>query len=119
MTVKTYSDLPSSAVNRIDVDTENNTVVVQYKAGNNPAASGYKYAVEDASAFDVEFLAEFDQQDFSVGQFLNEKLNSGVLTATGDQVPFEISAEEEQPIDPTIYPAPVPNGTDMQYPPLP
>lgn len=105
MTVKTYDQLPSSAINQILIDTDNNTVTVQYKSNGNPAAAGYEYSVEDAVAFDTQFLAEFDNQDFSVGSFINEQVNTGALQTTGNYPEFTVEEQRNEEIDPSIYPA--------------
>ena len=75
-TVKTYDALPSSAVERIVIDTTTNKVEVVYKSSEK----SYTYSTEDATSFDQQFLAEFDNTDFSVGKFINSNVNSGNLT---------------------------------------
>ena len=105
MTIKTYDNLPSSAINQIVIDTDNNTVTVQYKSSGNPTPSGYEYSVEDATAFDTQFLAEFDSEDFSVGAFINEKVNGGVMSATGNYPEFLVESAPAGVIDESIYPA--------------
>ena len=75
MTVKTYDSLPSSAVERIVIDTATNKVEVVYKSSEKP----YTYSAEDATVIDQQFLAEFDTEDFSVGRFINSNVSSGNL----------------------------------------
>ena len=73
--VKTYDSLPSSAVQSITIDTATNKVEIVYKSSEKP----YTYSAEDATAFDQQFLAEFDSDDFSVGRFINSNVSSGNL----------------------------------------
>ena len=75
MTVKNYQDLPSSAIKNIVIDTEKNTVSVEYYS----SAKNYTYSTEDADGFDQQLLAEFDSEDISVGRFLNQSVNEGTL----------------------------------------
>ena len=74
--VKTYDSLPSSAVERIVIDTATNKVEVVYKSSDKT----YTYSAEDAALFNQQFLSEFDNTDFSVGKFINSNVNSGTLT---------------------------------------
>jgi len=77
MTVNTYTSLPSSAIDRVVVDTEANTVEVTYKSNTDKS---YKYSTEDAQYFETKFLAEFDNIDIgSVGKLINESVNDGTL----------------------------------------
>jgi len=73
--VKTYDSLPSSAVERIVIDTATNKVEVVYKSSEK----SYTYSTENAESFDQQFLSEFDNTDFSVGQFINSNVSSGNL----------------------------------------
>jgi ABC-type taurine transport system substrate-binding protein len=75
MTAKTYDSLPSSAIDRIVIDTATNKVEVVYKSSEKP----YTYNAENATNFEQQFLAEFDSEDFSVGQFINSNVTSGNL----------------------------------------
>lgn len=74
--VKTYDSLPSSAVQSITIDTATNKVEIVYKSSDKQ----YTYSAENAAAFDQQFLAEFDTEDFSVGKFINSSVSSGNLT---------------------------------------
>ena len=76
MTSKTYDSLPSTAIERIVIDTATNKVEVVYKSSEKP----YTYSAENAESFDQQFLAEFDTEDFSVGRFINSNVSSGSLT---------------------------------------
>jgi hypothetical protein len=76
MTVKTYDQLPSSAIERIVIDTKTNSVEVVYKSSEK----SYTYSTEDATSFDQQFLSEFDATDFSVGRFINSNVSAGNLT---------------------------------------
>jgi ABC-type taurine transport system substrate-binding protein len=76
MTSKTYDSLPSTAIERIVIDTAANKVEVVYKSSEKP----YTYSAENAESFDQQFLAEFDTEDFSVGRFINSNVSSGNLT---------------------------------------
>ena len=76
MTSKTYDSLPSTAIERIVIDTAANKVEVVYKSSEKP----YTYSAENAESFDQQFLAEFDTEDFSVGRFINSNVSSGSLT---------------------------------------
>lgn len=73
--MKTYDNLPSSAIDRIVIDTATNKVEVVYKSSDKT----YTYSAEDAASFDQQFLAEFDTEDFSVGRFINSNVSSGNL----------------------------------------
>lgn len=74
--VKTYDSLPSSAIQSITIDTNTNQVQVVYKSSEK----SYTYSTENAESFDQQFLSEFDNTDFSVGQFINSNVTSGNLT---------------------------------------
>lgn len=74
--MKTYDNLPSSAIQSITIDTSTNQVQVVYKSSDKQ----YTYSAEDATSFDQQFLAEFDTEDFSVGKFINNNVSSGNLT---------------------------------------
>lgn len=74
--VKVYDSLPSSAVERIVIDTNTNKVEVVYKSSDK----SYTYSTEDAATFDTQFLTEFDAEDFSVGSFINSNVSTGNLT---------------------------------------
>jgi capsular polysaccharide biosynthesis protein len=77
MTVQVYDNLPSSAIKSVTVNSENNTVVVQYTSNDKQ----YEYSTENATEFNKEFLAEFDdQENFSVGRFINSAVTEGKLT---------------------------------------
>jgi hypothetical protein len=76
MTVKTYDQLPSSAIERIVIDTKTNSVEVVYKSSEK----SYTYSTENADSFDQQFLSEFDSTDFSVGRFINSNVSAGNLT---------------------------------------
>lgn len=76
MTVKNYQEIPSSAIKSIVIDTEKNTVAVEYNNSNNKS---YTYSTEDAVSFDQQLLSEFDSEDISVGRFINQSVNEGTL----------------------------------------
>lgn len=78
--MKTYDNLPSSAIDRIVIDTNTNQVQVVYKSSEK----SYTYSTEDADTFDQQFLSEFDNQDFSVGKFINSNVSAGNLTLLTD-----------------------------------
>ena len=78
--MKTYDNLPSSAIDRVVIDTNNNQVQVVYKSSEK----SYTYSTEDADTFDQQFLSEFDNQDFSVGKFINSNVSQGNLTLLTD-----------------------------------
>ena len=80
MTVKNYQEIPSSAIKNIVIDTENNTVSIQY----NSSEKNYTYSTEDAVGFDQQLLAEFDSEDISVGSFVNQSVSNGTLTLLAD-----------------------------------
>ena len=80
MSQKVYSNLPSSAVERVVIDTATNQVQVVYKSSEK----SYTYSTEDAEQFDQQFLSEFDNQDFSVGKFINSNVSAGNLTLLTD-----------------------------------
>lgn len=78
--MKTYDNLPSSAIDRVIIDNNNNQVQVVYKSSEK----SYTYSTEDADSFDQQFLSEFDSQDFSVGKFINSNVSQGNLTLLTD-----------------------------------
>ena len=78
--MKTYDNLPSSAIDRVIIDNNTNQVQVVYKSSEK----SYTYSTEDADQFDQQFLSEFDNQDFSVGKFINSKVSAGNLTLLTD-----------------------------------
>ena len=78
--MKTYDNLPSSAIDRIIIDNNTNQVQVVYKSSEK----SYTYSTEDADQFDQQFLSEFDNQDFSVGKFSNSNVSQGNLTLLTD-----------------------------------
>ena len=78
--MKTYDDLPSSAIDRVIIDNNTNQVQVVYKSSEK----SYTYSTEDADTFDQQFLSEFDSQDFSVGKFINSNVSQGNLTLLTD-----------------------------------
>lgn len=80
MTAKTYDSLPSSAIERIVIDTATNKVEVVYKSSDK----SYTYNAEDATNFEQQFLSEFDTEDFSVGRFINSNVTSGNLQLLTD-----------------------------------
>lgn len=78
--MKTYDNLPSSAIDRVIIDNNTNQVQVVYKSSEK----SYTYSTEDADTFDQQFLSEFDNQDFSVGKFINSNVSQGNLTLLTD-----------------------------------
>jgi len=82
MTVQNYQNLPSSAVESVTIDSEANTVVIQYKSSQK----NYTYSTEDADDFQSQFLAEFDveNEETSVGRFINQSVTNGTLTLLAD-----------------------------------
>ena len=78
--MKTYDNLPSSAIDRVIIDNSTNQVQVVYKSSEK----SYTYSTEDAEQFDQQFLSEFDNQDFSVGKFINSNVSAGNLTLLTD-----------------------------------
>ena len=81
MTVKNYQEIPSSAIKNIVIDTEKNTVSIQY---NNSNDKTYTYSTEDAVGFDQQLLSEFDSEDISVGRFINQSVDQGTLQLLQD-----------------------------------
>jgi hypothetical protein len=81
MAVKNYQEVPSSAIKNIVIDTEKNTVSIQY---NNSNDKTYTYSTEDAEGFDTQLLSEFDSEDISVGRFINQSVNQGTLQLLQD-----------------------------------
>ena len=78
--MKTYDNLPSSAIDRVIIDNNTNQVQVVYKSSEK----SYTYSTEDAEQFDQQFLSQFDNQDFSVGKFINSNVSQGNLTLLTD-----------------------------------
>ena len=81
MTVKNYQEIPSSAIDSVEINTENNTVLIQYKS----SSKNYTYSVENAEQFEQQLLAEIpfsespEEDDKSVGRFINQSVNNGTL----------------------------------------
>lgn len=75
MSVKNYQEIPSSAIKNIVIDTEKNTVSIQY----NSSDKNYTYSTEDAVSFDQQLLSEFDSEDISVGSLINQSVSNGTL----------------------------------------
>ena len=82
MAVETFENLPSSAVESIVIDSEENKVVIQYKSSQK----NYTYSTEDADTFRQQFMAEFDatNEEVSVGRFINQSVSNGTLTLLVD-----------------------------------
>ena len=82
MTVETFQNLPSSAIESVTVDSETNRVVIQYKSSEKT----YTYSTEDANTFQQQFLAEFDDtnEETSVGRFINQSVSNGTLNLLVD-----------------------------------
>lgn len=76
-----YKEIPSSAIDSVEINTDNNTVLIQYKSSDKT----YKYSVENAESFEQQFLAEIpfsdspEEDDKSVGSFINQSTRNGVL----------------------------------------
>jgi len=75
MSVKNYQEIPSSAIKNIVIDTEKNTVSIQY----NSSDKNYTYSTEDAVSFDQQLLSEFDSEEISVGSLINQSVSNGTL----------------------------------------
>ena len=81
MTVKTYAELPSSAVYKIIVDTDTNQVQVVYKSNQR----SYTYSTENAEQFDQMLLTEFADglsngyADVSICKLVNNAVSNGTL----------------------------------------
>jgi hypothetical protein len=78
---KTYQEIPSSAIDSVEINTDNNTVIINYKNSNK----NYSYNVENAEQFEQQFLAEIPfsedpaEDDKSVGRFINQSVQNGTL----------------------------------------
>ena len=78
---KTYQEIPSSAIDSVEINTDNNTVIINYKNSNKD----YSYNVENAEQFEQQFLAEIPfsdspaEDDKSVGRFINQSVQNGTL----------------------------------------
>jgi hypothetical protein len=76
-----YKEIPSSAIDSVEINTDNNTVLIQYKS----SPKTYTYSVESAEQFEQQFLAEIPfsddpaTDDKSVGAFINQSVQNGVL----------------------------------------
>jgi len=77
--MKNYQEIPSSAIDSITIDSDNNQVVIKYTSSEK----NYTYSTEDADRFDQQLLAEFDSEDISVGRFINQSVSQGTLTLLG------------------------------------
>lgn len=78
---KTYQEIPSSAIDSVEINNDNNTVIINYKN----SAKDYTYSVENADQFEQQFLAEIPfsedpaEDDKSVGRFINQSVSQGTL----------------------------------------
>jgi hypothetical protein len=81
-----YKEIPSSAIDSVEINTDNNTVLIQYKS----SPKNYTYSVENAERFEQEFLAEIPfsndpaVDDKSVGAFINQSVQNGTLSLLVD-----------------------------------
>jgi HSP20 family molecular chaperone IbpA len=86
MSVNNYQEIPSSAIDSVEINTDNNTVIIQYKS----SSKNYTYNVENAEQFEQQFLAEIpfsdnaEEDDKSVGRFINTSVQNGVLQLLQD-----------------------------------
>lgn len=86
MTVQNYQEIPSSAIDSVEINTDNNTVIIQYKS----SPKTYTYSVENAEQFEQQFLAEIpfsdspEEDDKSVGRFINQSVQNGSLQLLKD-----------------------------------
>ena len=77
-------NIPSSAIDSVEIG--DNTVKITYKSSNKE----YTYKVEDADSFEQRFLAEIpyadtpEEDDKSVGRFINQSINDGTLQLIAD-----------------------------------
>jgi hypothetical protein len=76
-----YKEIPSSAIDSVEINTDNNTVIINYKN----SAKDYSYNVENAEQFEQQFLSEIpfsedpSEDDKSVGRFINQSVQNGTL----------------------------------------
>jgi hypothetical protein len=76
-----YKEIPSSAIDSVEINTDNNTVIINYKN----SAKDYSYNVENAEQFEQQFLSEIPfsedpaEDDKSVGRFINQSVQNGTL----------------------------------------
>lgn len=110
-----YNDLPSSAIQSVDIDHGTDVVTVVYKSD---ISKKYYYEVADGAEFDRQFLAEFDKEDFSVGAYINEKITKNAMRLHRDPVGYESQmrrAFEPRPVV-TRTGAPVANKASAEPP---
>ena len=78
---KTYQEIPSSAIDSVEINSDNNTVIINYKNSKK----NYSYSVENADQFEQQFLSEIPfsespaEDDKSVGRFINQSVQNGTL----------------------------------------
>ena len=76
-----YKEIPSSAIDSVEINSDNNTVIINYKNSNK----NYSYNVENADQFEQQFLSEIpfsedpSEDDKSVGRFINQSVQNGTL----------------------------------------
>jgi FlaG/FlaF family flagellin (archaellin) len=76
-----YKEIPSSAIDSVEINVDNNTVIINYKNSNK----NYSYNVENADQFEQQFLSEIpfsadpSEDDKSVGRFINQSVQNGTL----------------------------------------
>lgn len=77
----TLTDIPSSSINTLDIDTETGIVTVVWKS----SAKEYFYRVEDVESFEQEVMNNIpysndpEEDDKSLGRFINESIRNGTL----------------------------------------
>jgi hypothetical protein len=83
--MKVYTDIPSSAIDKVVIDKENSTVEVTYASSN----TAYTYSADNVNQFEEAFLAEYDQPELSFGRLINASLVNGNLTLLTETTTYE------------------------------
>ena len=110
MPSSSYNDLPSSAIQSVDIDYGTDVVTVVYKSNTSKQ---YHYEVADGDEFDRQFLAEFDKEDFSVGAYLNQQISNKTMRELNEAT----ASTYEQGLRESVGQPVVVNGVSRQHDP--
>lgn len=81
MTVKNYQNVPSNAIDSVEINPDTNKVLIKYKTSEKV----YTYNVEDADTFEQQLITEIpysdspEEDDKSIGRFVSQSVNNGTL----------------------------------------
>jgi len=90
MTVLT--NLPSNSINTLDIDKDTNIVTIQWKSSDRY----YYYRVENLTEFEesvmnnIPYSQDPEEDDKSLGRFINQSIADGVLIQLSEVTPDNI-----------------------------